>query len=73
MYRGKSIEELRRELDSKQTTPEELFEKANKLAHYFQDDYNSFVTIIDKCKYKDRESKIIGNDIVLQSQNPGEQ
>ena len=60
MYRGKSILELRRELDSKQTTPEELFEKANKLAHYFQDDYNSFVTIIDKCKYKDRDSKISG-------------
>ena len=35
MYRGKSIVELREELDSKQTTPEELFEKANKLAHYF--------------------------------------
>ena len=60
MYRGKSIEELRSELDSKQTTPEELFEKANKLAHYFQDDYNSFVTIIDKCKYKDRDSKLNG-------------
>ena len=53
MYRGKSIVELREELDNKQTTPEELFEKANKLAHYFQEDYNSFVTIIDKCKYKD--------------------
>ncbi len=60
MYRGKSITELRRELDSKQTTPEELFEKANKLAHYFQEDYNSFVTIIDKFKYKDRDSKLNG-------------
>ena len=60
MYRGKSIVELREELDSKQTTPEELFEKANKLAHYFQEDYNSFVTIVDKCKYKDRESKLNG-------------
>ena len=60
MYRGKSIVELREELDSKQTTPEELFEKANKLAHYFQEDYNSFVTIIDKCKYKDRDSKLNG-------------
>ena len=60
MYRGKNIEELREELDSKQTTPEELFDKANKLAHYFQEDYNSFVTIIDKCKYKDRDSKISG-------------
>ena len=60
MYRGKSIVELREELDNKQTTPEELFEKANKLAHYFQEDYNSFVTIIDKCKYKDRESMLNG-------------
>ena len=60
MYRGKSITELREELDKKETTPEELFDKANKLAHYFQDDYNSFVTIVDKCKYKDRDSKLNG-------------
>ena len=60
MYRGKSITELREELDNKTTTPEELFEKANHLAHYFQDDYNSFVTIVDKCKYKDRDSKLCG-------------
>ena len=60
MYRGKNIQELREELDSKKTTPEELFESANKLAHYFQEDYNSFVTIIDKCKYKDRDSKLNG-------------
>ena len=60
MYRGKSIVELREELDSGKTTPEELFDKANKLAHEFQDEYNSFVTIIDKCKYKDRDSRING-------------
>ena len=60
MYRGKNIQELREELDNKTTTPEELFDSANKLAHYFQDDYNSFVTIIDKCKYKDRDSKLNG-------------
>ena len=60
MYRGKSIVELREELDSGKTTPEELFDKANKLAHDFQDEYNSFVTIIDKCKYKDRDSKLNG-------------
>ena len=54
MYRGKSILELREELDKGEVTAEELFDKANRLAHYFQDDYNSFVTIIDKCKYKDR-------------------
>ena len=60
MYRGKSIEELREELDKGEVTAEELFEKANKLAHYFQDDYNSFVTIVDKFKYKERDSKISG-------------
>ena len=60
MYRGKSILELREELDKGEVTAEELFDKANRLAHYFQDDYNSFVTIIDKCKYKDRDSKING-------------
>ena len=60
MYRGKSITELRRELDNKTTTPEELFDKATTLASYFQDDYNSFVTIVDKCKYKDRDSKLNG-------------
>ena len=60
MYRGKSIVELREELEKGETTPEELFDKATKLARYFQDDYNSFVTIIDKFKYKDRDSKING-------------
>lgn len=60
MYRGKSIVELREELEKGETTPEELFDKATKLARYFQEDYNSFVTIIDKFKYKDRDSKING-------------
>ena len=60
MYRGKSIVELREELEKGEVTPEELFDKATKLARYFQDDYNSFVTIIDKFKYKDRDSKING-------------
>lgn len=60
MYRGKTILELREELDKKETTPEELFDKAKTLADYFQEDYNSFVTILDKCKYKDRDSLING-------------
>ena len=60
MYRGKSITELREELESGKTTVEELFGSANQLAHYFQEDYNSFVTIIDKMKYKDRPSKLNG-------------
>ena len=60
MYRGKSIEKLRSMLDKGEVTPEELFNSANRLAHYFQQDYNSFVTIIDKFKYKDRNSLLNG-------------
>ena len=60
MYRGKSIEELRSMLDKGEVTPEELFNSANRLAHYFQQDYNSFVTIIDTFKYKDRNSLLNG-------------
>lgn len=60
MYRGKSITELRSELDSGKVTAEELFNNANKLAYYFQEDYNSFVTILDKCKVRKRESLLCG-------------
>ena len=60
MYRGKSITELRSMLDSGEVTAEDLFNSANRLAHYFQEDYNSFVTIVDKFRYKDRDSLING-------------
>ena len=60
MYRGKSITELRNELDSEKVSAEELFGIANRLAHYFQEDYNSFVTILDKCKVRKRDSKLCG-------------
>ena len=60
MYRGKSILELRELLDSGEVTVEELFSDANTMAHSFQDEYNSFVTIIDKLKYKARDSKLCG-------------
>ena len=60
MYRGKSILELRELLDSGEVSVEELFSDANTMAHSFQDEYNSFVTIIDKLKYKERDSKLCG-------------
>ena len=60
MYRGKSITELREELDKGIITKEELVSHANTLAHSFQEDYNSFVTIIDKPKFKERESLVSG-------------
>ncbi|MBE6157398.1 MAG: Asp-tRNA(Asn)/Glu-tRNA(Gln) amidotransferase subunit GatA [Firmicutes bacterium] len=59
MYRGKSITELREALDKEEITSEELFNEANKLAHDFQEDYNSFVTIIDDYKIKRRADSTI--------------
>ncbi|MBR3049693.1 MAG: Asp-tRNA(Asn)/Glu-tRNA(Gln) amidotransferase subunit GatA [Bacilli bacterium] len=59
MYRGKSITELREVLDSEEVTSEELFEDAKKLANYFQEDYNSFVTIMDDYKIKRRSDSFI--------------
>lgn len=60
MYKGLSIDELRKLLDDKKVTAEELFDDATKLAKEYQEDYNSFVTILDKCSYKDRDSLING-------------
>ena len=60
MYKGLSIDELRTLLDEKKVTPEELFENATKMAKDYQEDYNSFVTILDKCSYKDRDSILSG-------------
>ena len=50
---------LRKKLDSNEVTSEELFEKSNKLAHEYQEEYNSFVTIIDKYKMKSRKDTLI--------------
>ncbi len=60
MYRGKSIVELREDIDSGKITVDEVFSHANTLAHSFQEEYNSFVTIIDKLKYKERDTKLCG-------------
>ncbi len=60
MLRGKTITELKEDLDTGKVTVDELFDKARELAQFFQSDYNSFVTILDKCKYKNRDSKISG-------------
>lgn len=53
------ILDLRKKLDSGEITSEELFKKSNSLAHKYQDDYNSFVTIIDKYKMKCRKNTLI--------------
>lgn len=60
MYRDKTIKELKEELKEGKITADDLYGKALRLAHYFQDDYNSFVTILDDTKVKERETLIGG-------------
>lgn len=60
-YERKDIDSLRMDLDSNKITSIELFNEANFLAHKYQDEYNSFVTIIDKYKMnKKYNTKITG-------------
>ena len=56
----KSILDLRKELDESKVTSEELFKEANEKAHKYQEEYNSFVTIIDEYSKCDSESLISG-------------
>lgn len=60
MYREKTIKELKEELKDGKITAEDLYSKALRLAHYFQDDYNSFVTILDDTKVKERDTLVGG-------------
>ena len=56
----KTITDLRKNLDESKITSEELFKEANKKAHKYQDEYNSFVTIIDEYNKVDSNSLIAG-------------
>ncbi len=58
-YRHKTIKELKQDLIDEKTTSEELFKEANELAHKYQDEYNSFVTIIDKYKKRAKNDSMI--------------
>jgi aspartyl-tRNA(Asn)/glutamyl-tRNA(Gln) amidotransferase subunit A len=60
MYQKLLISDLRNKLDNNEVTKEELFNEANLLAHKYQSDINSFVTIIDKFKSKESSSKLNG-------------
>ncbi len=42
------IDDIRKELDSGKITSQDLFDEAVRKAHKYQDEYNSFVTILDK-------------------------
>ena len=60
MYREKTIAELKEALKEGKTTADELYAKATRLAHYFQEDYNSFVTILDDTKVRERDTLVGG-------------
>ena len=51
----KTIIDLRNDLDSNVVTSEELFNEANAKAHKYQDEFNSFVTIVDDYKINTME------------------
>ena len=55
------IDELRKKLDNNEITGEELFKKINEKAHKYQEEYNCFVTIVDK--YENQESTSVLNKI----------
>ena len=57
----KTIMDYRNDLDNSIITSEELFNEANNKAHKYQEQFNSFVTIIDE--YKKEESNSLLNDI----------
>ena len=54
------IDDIRKELDNKSITSEELFNEAIDKAHKYQDVYNSFVTIMDKKEEAESNSKLSG-------------
>lgn len=56
----KLITDLRKDLDCGNVTSEELFNNATSLAHKYQGEYNSFVTILDKYNHTESNSLIDG-------------
>jgi len=56
----KTISDYRKDLDESKVTSEELFKVANEKAHKYQEEYNSFVTIIDEYSKEDSDSLING-------------
>ena len=56
----KSITDLRNDSDSKKVTSEELFNESVFKAHKYQEEFNSFVTILDEFKKQDSNSVLDG-------------
>ena len=56
----KTILDYRKDLDESKVTSEELFKEAIDKAHKYQEEYNSFVTIIDEYNKEESDSLING-------------
>ena len=56
----KTIMNLRNDLDSSKISSEELFNESNIKAHKYQDEYNSFVTIVDEYNHLESDSLLNG-------------
>ena len=56
----KTIMDYRCDLDNNIVTSEDLFNESNNKAHKYQDEFNSFVTIIDEYKKEESNSLISG-------------
>lgn len=58
-YDNLSVLELRKLLDNKEVTTLELFNNSRKLAMKLNDDYNNFVTILDKLEYNPNKNSLL--------------
>ncbi len=56
----KTIMDLREDLDTGKVTSNELFSISNKKAHEYQDEFNSFVTIVDKKEEQESNTLLSG-------------
>lgn len=54
------IDDIRRELDNGNISSQQLFDEAVRKANMYQDEYNSFVTIMDKKEELDSDSVLSG-------------
>lgn len=58
-YDNLSVFELRKLLDNKEVTTLELFNNSRRLAMKLNEDYNNFVTILDKLEYNPNKNSLL--------------
>ena len=58
-YDNLSVLELRKLLDNKEITIEDLFNNSRELAIKLNGDYNNFVTILDKLEHSSNKNSLL--------------